>query len=69
MQRFQKWLENVNDWCFSRNRYWGNPIPLWTSDDFEEIVCISSVDELVELAGLPKDTKFEDLHMHNIDHI
>ncbi len=68
-QRFQNWLENANDWCFSRNRYWGCPIPIWTSEDMEEVVCIGSVEELIEKAGLPKDTVIEDLHMHNIDHI
>lgn len=44
--RFNNWLENAQDWCFSRNRFWGNPIPLWVSDDFEEIACIGSVEEL-----------------------
>jgi isoleucyl-tRNA synthetase len=32
-KRFNNWLENAEDWCFSRNRMWGNPIPLWVSDD------------------------------------
>ncbi len=44
--RFGKWLENVNDWNLSRSRYWGIPIPIWSTDDGTERVCISSVEEL-----------------------
>ena len=43
--RFGKWLENLNDWNLSRSRYWGTPLPIWRSDDKEEI-CIGSVEEL-----------------------
>jgi len=43
--RFGKWLENLNDWNLSRSRYWGTPLPIWRSEDCEEI-CIGSVEEL-----------------------
>ncbi|MFT4755604.1 MAG: isoleucyl-tRNA synthetase [Vicingaceae bacterium] len=44
--RFGNWLENLQDWNLSRSRYWGIPIPIWTSEDKEEQICIGSAEQL-----------------------
>ncbi|MGZ3903419.1 MAG: isoleucine--tRNA ligase, partial [Bacteroidia bacterium] len=44
--RFGSWLENLNDWNLSRSRFWGIPLPIWTSEDRSEQVVIGSVEEL-----------------------
>ncbi|KAL0435307.1 UNVERIFIED_CONTAM: Isoleucine--tRNA ligase, cytoplasmic [Sesamum radiatum] len=64
-KRFHNWLENARDWAVSRSRFWGTPLPLWISEDGEEIVVMDSIEKLEKLSG----AKVTDLHRHKIDHI
>ncbi|CAI5735104.1 unnamed protein product [Hyaloperonospora brassicae] len=64
-KRFHNWLVDGKDWNVSRGRFWGTPLPLWVSEDYEEVVCVGSIAELEELTG----EKVTDLHREFIDHL
>ena len=66
-KRMEDWLRNMGDWCISRKRYWGLPLPFYESED-GELVVVGSRAELRELAVDPEAVDgLQELHRPWID--
>ena len=64
--RFGNWLENIQDWAISRNRYWGTPLNIWECEGCGHQESIGSRQELADRSGNPDDVNVE-LHRPYID--
>jgi isoleucyl-tRNA synthetase len=71
--RMKDWLTNMGDWCISRKRFWGLPLPFYECPDCNELQVFGRVEELWKAAGLKSksafDEKVPDLHRPYIDKI
>jgi isoleucyl-tRNA synthetase len=69
--RFGDWLANNVDWAFSRERYWGTPLPVWRCENPEcnNYECIGGVNELKEKPGFSGFKEPLDLHRPFVDEL